>query len=222
MNRRTASTVARLTAITILVMASGILASCAGLGRNPNVVGTYSDKLSTYNYREEGDLVLMVVGVEGARLIRDEPYFPLFVLVANKTKETFSVTREAFTLEDPLGHQYAMAPPRDVAEKYHRLDLDRRMFRQNASITGTYVGLFTRIESDFFPSSARKALQINAVTLPPRTVMQDVLYYPIPESGLNGVPLHLFFNVKELSEPVSVVFEVPRTLGVFEKEDDVP
>jgi hypothetical protein len=220
MKGRTASTTARLTAVAILTVWGGLSASCATVERNPNVVGTFSDKLSPYNYKEEGDLVLMVVGVEGARLIRQEPYFPLFILVANKTKKTFSVTREAFILEDPLGHQYAMAPPRDVFEKYHRVDLDRRMFRHNASIAGSYVGLFTRINSDFFPSSARPALQIDALPLPPRTYMEDVLYYPIPESGLNGVPLRLLFNVRELEEPVSVIFEVPRTLGAFEKEDD--
>ena len=56
--------------------------ACGTLPRNPNVIGTYSDKLSPYNYKEDGSLVLMVVGVDGARFIRKEPYFPLFVEVA--------------------------------------------------------------------------------------------------------------------------------------------
>ncbi len=194
--------------------------SCTTLERNPEVVGTYSDRLSPYNYKEEGDLALIVVGVDGARLIRDEPYFPLFVMVANKSKETFTITREAFVLEDPLGRQYAMAPAAEVRDAYHRMDLDRRLFLRNSSITGTYVGLFRRMSSDFFPSTARTSVQINAVKLPPRTYMQDVLYYPIPESGLNDVPLRLTFSVKELQEPIPVVFAVPKTLGVFEKDGE--
>ncbi len=196
--------------------------SCVTLERNPEVVGTYSDKLSPNNYKEEGDVLMMVVGVESARLIRNEPYFPVFVLVANKSRETLTLTRESFMLEDPLGRQYAMAPAREVQEKYHRIDLDRQMFRRNASMTGTYVGIYTRMSSAFYPSSARRSVQINAVTLPPKTYMEDVLYYPIPESGLNDVPLRLVFSVKELPEPIPVVFSVPKTLGVFEKEEEDP
>ena len=207
-------------ATTLAVFCAAL--SCVTLEPNPEVVGTYSDKLSLYNYKEEGNVLMMVVGVDGARLIRDEPYFPVFVLVANKSRETLTITRESFMLEDPLGRQYSMAPTRDVQEKYYRIDLDRRMFRSNSSITGTYVGIYTPMSSAFYPSSARTSVQINAVTLPPKTYMEDVLYYPIPESGLNNVPLRLVFSVKELPEPVPVVFSVPKTLGVFEKEEEEP
>jgi len=195
------------------------LAACATLERNPNVVGTYSDKLSPFNYKEEGNLVQMVVGVEGARFIRKEPYFPLFIQVANKTKATFEVTREAFVLEDSLGRQYPMAPVRDVEEKYGRLDLDRNLFRQNRSFTALGVGIYTYIGSDFFPSTSRRSLLIEKISLPPMAYMEDVLYFPIPETGLNGVPLRLLFKVKQLEEPIEVKFEVPKTLGIFEKDD---
>jgi anthranilate synthase component 1 len=49
--------------------------------------------------------------------------------------------------------------------------------------------------------------------------MEDVLYFPIPETGLNGVPLRLLFRVRGLEEPIQVVFEVPRTLTILEKDD---
>jgi hypothetical protein len=196
-----------------------VFMACATPSRNPNVIGTYSDKLSPYNYKEDGSLVLMVVGVDGARFIRKEPYFPLFVEVANKSKETFDISRESFTLEDSLGRRYAVAPSVEVSEKYRRVDLDRRLFQQNRSITSTYVGLFTYITSDFYPSSARRDIRVDQVGLPPRAYMEDVLYFPIPESGLNGVPLRLMFKVKSLEEPIQVVFEVPKTLGIFEKDE---
>jgi len=101
------------------------LGGCMSLERNTNVVSPYSDKLSAFNYKEEGSVAILVVGVEGARFIRKEAYFPLFVQVANKSKATFTVTREAFTLEDPLGRQYSIAPAREVAGKYG-LTLDHR------------------------------------------------------------------------------------------------
>ena len=198
---------------------AGVAAGCVALEPNPSVVGTFSDKLSPYNYKEEGNLVLMVVGVDAARFIRRESYFPVFVQVANKSKLTFDITRESFILEDSLGRQYGIPPAQEVAANYPRLDLDRRLFQQNRSITSTYVSLFTYIGSDFFPSSSRRALLLDQVSLPPHTYMEDVLYFPIPGTSLNGVPLRLLFKTKLLEEPIQVVFEVPRTLGIFEKED---
>jgi hypothetical protein len=47
-----------------------------------------------------------------------------------------------------------------------------------------------------------------------------VLYFPIPDSGLNDVPLRLLFKVKALEDPIQVVFEVPKTLGILEKHKD--
>jgi hypothetical protein len=201
-----------------ICVVTALLGACATLERNPNVVGTYSDKLSPFNYKEDGRLVSMVVGVDAARFIRKEAYVPLFVQVANKTKQTLSITRESFVLEDSLGRQYPLAPAQELAEKYPRLDIDRRLFNQNRSVTATGVGVFTYIGSNFFPSASRRALLIQQVTLPPVAFMEDVLYFPIPETGLNGVPLRLLFKVKELEEPIQVVFEVPKTIGIFEKE----
>jgi len=205
--------------IAVAVLAALLSARCAGVQRNPNVVGTYSDKLSPYNYREDGALVRMIVGVDAARYIRSEPYVPLFVQVANKSKSTFTVTRESFMLEDPLGRQYGMAPAVDVATRYGRIDVDRRLFQQNRAITGSYTNLLTAVDSDFFPSSARHALLVDQVSLPPHSYMEDVVYFPIPESGLNGVTLRLVFRDQTLSDPVMVVFEVPKTLGILEKDD---
>ena len=204
------------------VALSVTLAACASLERNPNVVSPYSDKLSPYNYKEEGMLALMVAGVDAARFIRKESYFPLFVQVANKTKGTFEITRESFTLEDSLGRQYSMVPARELAEKYPRLDLDRRLFVQNRQFTANGVGVFTYVQSNFYPSSSGRALLIDQVSLPPRSYMEDLIYFPIPESGLNDVPLRVLFKVKGLEEPVEVVFEVPRTLGIFEKDEEKP
>lgn len=198
------------------------LGGCVSLERNPNVISPYSDKLSPYNYKEEGSVALLVAGVEAARFIRKESYFPLFVQVANRSKGTFEITREAFTLEDALGRQYSITPAREVAEHYPRQDLDRRLFQQNRQFTANGIGLFTYVPSNFYPSSARRSLLIEQVSLPSQAYMEDVLYFPIPESGLNGVPLRLLFKVKGIEEAIQVVFEVPRTLGIFEKDEEKP
>jgi hypothetical protein len=191
---------------------------CASVDRNPNVVAPFSDKLSPYNYKEEGTLARIVVGVEAARFIRNESYFPLYVQVANRSKMSFEITRESFTLEDPLGNQYSIVPPRELAENYPRLDLDRRLFHQNRQFTANGLDLLTYVQSSFYPTPSARSLLVDTVSLPPRTYMEDAIYFPIPQSGLNGVPLRLLFKVKGLEEPLEVVFEVPRTLGILEKE----
>ena len=205
--------------LAILGLATLALAACFGLTRNPQVAGNYSDKLSPYNYREDGLVAMMVVGVDGARFIRKEPYVPLFVQVVNKSRTTFEVTRESFLLEDRLGRQYGVAPATEVAAAYARLDIDRRLFVQNRGITSTYTGLYTFVPSDFFPSSARRALLVDHISLPPHAYMEDVLYFPVPESGLNDVPLRLLFRVTGMEDPIQVVFSVPLTLGILEKDD---
>lgn len=197
-----------------------LLSACAGVERNPNVVSPYSDKLSPYNYKEEGSVALMVVGVEGARFIRDERYVPLFVQVANRSKITFEITRESFTLEDSLANQYALVPSGEIMESYPRLDLDRRLFRQNQQFTALGVDLYNYVSSLLYPASTERSLVTNSVSLPPHTYMEDILYFPIPQTGLFGVPLRVLFKVKGLGDPIQVVFEVPKTLGIFEKDKD--
>src|SRR5213594_1613941 len=204
--------------ITFAIVGSWFLSGCASVERNPNVVTPYSDKMSPFNYKEEGTVARMVVGVEAARFIRNEHYFPLFVQVTNRSKMTFEITRESFTLEDPLGNQYSIVPARELSENYPRLELDRRLFRQNRQFTAIGVGLYTYVESGFYPVSGPRSLLIDRVSLPPQAYMEDVLYFPVPQSGLNGVPLRLLFKVSGLQDPIQVVFEVPRTLGIFEKE----
>src|SRR5882672_6069425 len=162
--------------ITVAIVGAWFLSGCASVERNPNVVTPYSDKLSPFNYKEEGTLARMVVGVEAARFIRHEHYFPLFAQVANRSKMTFEITREAFTLEDPLGNQYSIVPARELAENYARVDLDKRLFRQNRQFTASGIELFTYVQSNFYPSSASRLILIETVSLPPRTYMEDVLY----------------------------------------------
>jgi len=203
---------------TAATVGAWLLFGCASVDRNPNVVSPYSDKLSPFNYKEEGTVARMVVGVEAARFIRNEHYFPVFVQVTNRSKMTFEITRESFTLEDPLGSRYSMVPARELAENYPRLELDRRLFRQNRQFTSLGVSLYTYVESAFYPVSGPRSLLIDKVSLPPQAYMEDVLYFPIPQSGLNGVPLRMLFKVSGLEDPIQVVFEVPRTLGIFEKD----
>ena len=187
------------------------LSGCASTP-NPNVVSPYSTKLSTFNYKDEGALILLIVGVEAAQYNVKEKYFPLFVSLANKGAPTLHVTPESFAFEDSLGRRYSPVPLTVIQAEYHRGEFDRKMFRQNYSFTGTSVDRYTPIASNFYPSITRGVVNDN-LQLPRFAYMNDLLYFPVPEQGVVGGPFRLYFKTPELEEAVVVTFEIGRAMS---------
>ncbi|MCI0407100.1 MAG: hypothetical protein L0191_00835 [Acidobacteria bacterium] len=188
-----------------------LLSGCASTP-NPNVVSPYSTKLSTFNYKDEGTLVLIIVGVEAAQYNVKEKYFPLFVTLANKGAPTLHVTPESFTFEDSLGRKFSPVPLTVIQAEYHRGEFDRKLFRQNYSFTGTSVDRYTPIASNFYPSITRGVVNDN-LQLPRFAYMNDLLYFPVPEQGVVGGPFRLYFKTPELEEAVVVSFEIGRAMS---------
>ena len=181
-------------------------AGCASTP-NPNVVSPYSSKLSPFNYKDEGSLILLAVGTEAAQYNVRESYFPLFITLANKGAATLHVTPESFAFEDSLGKRYSPAPLTVVQSEYHRGEFDRRLFRQNYSFTATSVDRYTPIASNFYPSITRGVVNDN-LQLPRFGYINDLLYFPVPEQGVIGGPFRLYFKTPELAEAVVVTFEI--------------
>ena len=192
-----------------LVLLVGLLLSGCASTPNPNVVSPYSTKLSTFNYKDEGKLILLDVGVEAAQYNVREKYFPLFITVANKGADTLHLTPESFAFEDSLGHRFSPLPLTVIQEEYHRGEFDRKLFHQNYQFTGTSVERFTPIPSNFYPSITGGVVNDN-LQLPRFAYMSDLLYFPVPEQGIVGGPFHLYFKTPELEEAVVVTFEVGR------------
>ena len=192
-----------------LLLGSLVFCGCASTP-NPNVVSPFSTKLSTFNFKDEGSLVLLIVGVEAAQYNVREKYFPLFVTLANKGAETLHVTRESFALEDSLGKRYSPLPLTVIQEEYHRGEFDRKLFQQNYAFTGTSVDRYTPFPSNFYPSVTRGVVNDN-LELPRFGYLSDLLYFPVPEQGVLGGPFRLYFKTPELPEAVVVTFEIGRT-----------
>jgi hypothetical protein len=188
-----------------------ILGGCASTP-NPNVVSPYSTKLSTFNYKDEGSLILLIVGVEAAQYNVREKYFPLFVSLANKGAPTLHVTPESFAFEDSLGRKYSPMPLTVIQAEYHRGEFDRKLFRQNFSFTASSVERFTPIASNFYPSITRGVVNDN-LQLPRFAYLNDLLYFPVPEQGVVGGPFRLYFKTPELEEAVVVSFEIGRAMS---------
>ncbi|HEV8375825.1 MAG TPA: hypothetical protein VGR38_06265 [Candidatus Polarisedimenticolia bacterium] len=193
----------------IFVLPCLVLAGCASTP-NPNVVSPLSSKLSTFNYKDEGTLVLLIVGVEAAQYNVREKYFPLFVTVANKGADTLHVTRESFAFEDSLGKRYSPLPLTVIQDEYHRGEFDRKLFMQNFSFVASSVDRYTAISSNFYPSITRGIVHDN-LQLPRFGYMTDLLYFPLPEQGMMGGPFRIYFKTPELPDAVVVAFEVGRS-----------
>ncbi|HEV8335100.1 MAG TPA: hypothetical protein VGR67_01610 [Candidatus Polarisedimenticolia bacterium] len=174
---------------------------------NPRVVSPYSSKLSPFNFKDEGSLVLLVVGTQAAQYNVKEKYFPLFVTLANKGAPTLRVTRESFSFEDSLGKRYSPLPLEIIEAEYHRGGFDRNLFRENYQFIGTSVERYTPIPSNFYPSVTRGIVH-DDIQLPRFGYMSDLLYFPVPEEGILGGPFHLSFKTPELQEAVVVTFVV--------------
>jgi hypothetical protein len=183
-----------------------LTAGCAGTP-NPKVVSPVSTKLSTFNYKDEGSQLLLVVGTEAAQYNVREKYFPLFITVANKQNSTLHITRESFTFEDSLGRRYSPLPVQVIQEEYHRGEFDWKLFRENYAFTGTSVERYTAIRSNFYPSVTRGIVQ-DEIELPRFGYIHDILYFPLPEERIQGGPFHLSFKTRELEEAVVVAFNV--------------
>ena len=199
----------RKTWMRIFVLPCLVLAGCASTP-NPNVVSPLSSKLSTFNYKDEGAFVLLIVGVEAAQYNVREKYFPLFVTVANKGADTLHVTRESFAFEDSLGKRYSPLPLTVIQDEYHRGEFDRKLFMQNFSFVASSVDRYTAISSNFYPSITRGIVHDN-LQLPRFGYMTDLLYFPLPEQGIMGGPFRIYFKTPELPDAVVVAFEVGRS-----------
>ena len=189
-----------------LALLMTLAAGCAS-APNPNIVSPVSKKLSTFNYKDEGSLLLIVVGTEAAQYNVKEKYFPLFVTMANKQAATLHITRESFSFEDSLGRRYSPLPVEIIQAEYHRGEFDRKLFRENYAFTATSVERYTPIPSNFYPSVTRGIVH-DDIQLPRFGYLNDVLYFPVPEQGVQGGPFRLSFKTPELEEGVVVTFNI--------------
>ena len=194
-----------------LALLMALAAGCAS-APNPNIVSTFSPKLSTFNYKDEGSVLLLVVGTEAAQYNVKEKYFPLFITLANKQASTLHITRESFSFEDSLGRRYSPLPVEIIQGEYHRGEFDRKLFRENYSFTASSVERYTPIPSNFYPSVMRGIVH-DDIQLPRFGYLNDVLYFPVPEQGVQGGPFRLSFKTPELEDGVVVTFNIGKDPG---------
>ena len=197
-----------------LVTALLILVSCAGRSelRGQSTSGL-DRKLSTFAYIEDGDLIDVIVGTRPARYRDDSTFMPVEIAIANRRLKQLTLSRESFILVDEEGSRYPCASPRELLEGYQFLDWDREpSVSELYALIDTKYAAFTRYPSKFSPTrqaqSSRFGVVLDRVALPKFGYLMDMLYFPIPATGIKNHRFELFVSAPELEDPVFVKFEV--------------
>ncbi len=188
--------------IFVLVSALALTATAAlaGTGRST------SEDFGTATWRERTEGVTLMVSSYAAS-VRSGEFVPLQIAVAARdTGKTLEVTPESFILIDENGNRYAAASWNQIRE-YGQATYDASLMRAFPMPVGEQFGALQRVPSRFYPDVKGFGTVIRDVSLPPFTWFHDVLYFPYPEAGLNGV-LTLQFQPKGLDHPVDVRFRV--------------
>lgn len=169
-------------------------------------------KLSTFAYIEEGKIATFIVDTRPTRYRDGEKYVPVEIAIANRGVKQLTLTRESFTLADEKGNRYPCASPKELLDNYDFLDLDRNL-SELSDIVFNRFGAMTGYPSKFSPTRrpstvGELATVTDVVQLPKFGYMLDMLYFPMPTTGLRGHKFELAMTAPELTDPIFVKFEV--------------
>ncbi len=170
----------------------------------PFATTTTSPKLSTFVFKEEGRTYLLTVGVNATRFHDRDDYIPLTVVMANKSGGKLTITRESFTLIDPVsGARYGLASVAEVRSQGKQL-YDRQLM--DGEHFGSKLAAYARVPSNFFPY---QGIVNDQFELHSFQYMADNLYFPRPEGQLLGKTFELHLSARGLDQDLFVVFTVP-------------
>ena len=169
-------------------------------------------KLSTFAYIEEGSLVTFIVDTRPTRYREAERYIPVEIAIANHGVKQLSLTRESFTLADESGNRFPCASPKELLSDYDFLDLDRNLAELSEIVFNRFAAM-TAYPSKFSPTRrpsrpGESSIVTENVQLPRYGYLMDMLYFPIPPTGLKGHKFELAMTAPELTDAIFVKFEV--------------
>ena len=191
------------TFLTVAVTVSSVLAA----------IPHTSYRFGYSTFREDAGRVTVLADGFPASMAPKTGYIPLPIAVAlTKPGRTVTFRPESFTLIDADGHAVPAAGFEEVNSKYGRQTYDRSLVRvRPIAVPETISGLH-EVASRFYPPPTG-GTRIPEVELATSTWFRDVLYFPVPPSGLHGVltlrveipggsPVEVRFvaNAKDLSE----------------------
>jgi len=100
----------------LFILASLFLVACGTQNVETDLPAGLDVKSGAYSYKFEDREVSVVVDYEVARLRKEEKYFPLDVMIANKKLASVTVTRDSLILIDANGKSYSMATIQEIQD----------------------------------------------------------------------------------------------------------
>jgi len=195
--------------VAAILLALGIL-GCSKQHKAPREVGGLDEKLSTFAWKEDGNLIALIVDTRAARYVEEANYMPLEISVANRGLKELVLTRESFTLVDETGQKYPVVGPQELLENYDFLDRDRQTLAELFGIVDQKFSTFTLYPSKLSPSRTGGVVR-DQVTLPKFGYMVDFIYFPKPATGVKDHKFELQMSSPALpadNNPIFVKFMV--------------
>lgn len=188
-----------------------LVVSCGTQQVETDLPAGLDKKHGAYSYIKEDRWMSMILDYEVARLRKEDKYFPLDVMIANHDLNSLTVTRESLILFDANGKGYNLPSIDEIQEKYSNLWADSLFKYPSAFSDDQSLTSFTyyRVQrSNFFPRTAGAAQVTNKVIIRPKGYIDDRLYFPMPDLGIDKQKLILRLVAPELDMPFDLVFTV--------------
>lgn len=188
-----------------------LAASCGTQEVETDLPAGLDKKHGVYSYIRGDREVSMILDYEVARLRKKDNYFPLDVMIANNGLKSLTVTRESLILIDANGKTYNLPTIDEIQNKYSNLWADSKFKYPSAFSDDQALTSFTYYQvqrSNFFPRTAGAARVTDKVIIRPKGYIDDRLYFPMPDTGIDKQKLTLRLVAPELDMPFDVVFTV--------------
>lgn len=192
--------------LLIAVAVIGLVVSPAP-AKTKNDEGLSKD-FSIGEYKESGDHVDVLVNTVVTSTHDGDAYIPLHIGVGVRQHPSpLVITRETFVLSDDTGKSYPMASKDEIMNDYGKITQDVALIkRMPLVIANLYTGETPRV-LNFYPYIG-PGPGTDGGELPPFSWFQTLIYFPMPEAGLDGI-LKLTMKCEGLDEPIVVTFKVP-------------
>jgi hypothetical protein len=165
-----------------------------------------SETFAYATYWEKRNDISVLVDTLTPSFRDDQPFIPIPVAIGFQAYgEELTITRESFFLIDKSGTLYGAASYEEVVGGYPALLFDR--FFARGPVVAQEFNLSRRIPSDFYPPKG-DGKRIDRIHLSAYSWFADVIYFPRPEAGLEGV-LTLRVSGGGIDPPIDVRFKVP-------------
>ena len=205
--------------VCVALLAASLTVAIGGEKKKDKGSDETSFDLAYATYMEKAGRIEVVVSSYGASFEEANDHFMLQVAVGviGKFGKELDFTDESFTLLDPAGNLYSMAPPSALVKEIELVSYAEQLEKSQPLQLGKDFANLEQVNSDFY--ATREEVAWADVHLNYDSYFSDVVFFPKPKSGFEGV-FTLNVLTAGMEEPVMVRFKVPEPKQKHDKHKD--